>query len=93
MLTIRLWWSVLTLLFVPSSKLMIFTKEARAQNSICPSQKVSGLACGLSILTPPVDLDWTSVKIKVLGIYIGPGDLASDNWLPRISAVANVLSS
>ena len=44
-------------------------------------------------LDPPVNLDWTSVKIKVLGIYIGPGDLASDNWLPRISAVANVLSS
>ena len=44
-------------------------------------------------LDPPVNLDWTSVKIKVLGIYIGPEHLASDNWLPRISAVANVLSS
>ena len=44
-------------------------------------------------LDPPVALDWTSVKIKVLGVFIGPGDLEIDNWRPRITAVENVLSS
>ena len=44
-------------------------------------------------LVPPVALDWTSVKIKVLGVFIGPRDLEIDNWRPRITAVENVLSS
>ena len=44
-------------------------------------------------LDPPVALDSTSVKIKVLGVYIGVGDLGEVNWRPRISAVENVLSS
>ena len=42
---------------------------------------------------PPVALDWTSVKIKVLGVFIGPGDLEEDNWRPRIDAVDRVLKS
>ena len=42
---------------------------------------------------PPVALDWTSIKIKVLGVFLGPGDLEEDNWRPRILAVENVLSS
>ena len=42
---------------------------------------------------PPVDLDWSSVKIKVLGVFIGVGDLEEANWRPRITAVENVLSS
>ena len=35
---------------------------------------------------PPVVLDCTSVKIKVLGVYLGPGNLEEDNWRPRIVA-------
>ena len=31
--------------------------------------------------------------IKVLGIFLGPGDLAETNWRPRITAVMNVLNS
>ena len=42
---------------------------------------------------PPVPLDWTSLKIKVLGVFIGPGDLEDANWRQRIQAVENVLLS
>ena len=42
---------------------------------------------------PPVTLDWTSAKIKVLGVFIGPGNLEEVNWRPRIDAVENVLAS
>ena len=41
----------------------------------------------------PVSLDWTSNKIKVLGVFIGSGNLDEDNWRPTIEAVENVLSS
>ena len=41
----------------------------------------------------PVALDWSSVKIKVLGVFVGVGDLKEDNWQPRITAVDNVLKS
>ena len=44
-------------------------------------------------LDPPVPLDWSSVKIKTLGVFVGPGDLKEDNWQPRIDAVEKVLSS
>ena len=42
---------------------------------------------------PPVNLDWTSSMIKVLGVFIGIGNLDEANWRPRISAVENVLCS
>ena len=42
---------------------------------------------------PPVNLDWSSGKIKILGVFIGVGDLEEANWRPRITAVENVLSS
>ena len=42
---------------------------------------------------PPVQLDWTSEKIKVLGVYVGPGDLEGANWWTRFTAVENVLAS
>ena len=42
---------------------------------------------------PPINLEWSSVKIKVLGVFLGPGNLEEDNWLPRLVAVENVLSS
>ena len=48
---------------------------------------------GMVARNPPVNLDWSSVKIKVLGVYIGVGDLEEANWRPRITAVENVLSS
>ena len=44
-------------------------------------------------MDPHVALDWMSMKIKVLGVFIGPGNLEEDNWHPRILAVENVLAS
>ena len=41
----------------------------------------------------PVAIDWSSVKIKVLQVFLGPLDLEEDNWTPRLSAVENVLLS
>ena len=42
---------------------------------------------------PPVNLEWSSVKLKTLGVHIGPGNLSEDNWNPRIEAVSNTLDS
>ena len=42
------------------------------------------LGSGVGRLDPPVPLDWSSVKIKMLGVSVGPGDLEVDNWQPRI---------
>ncbi|PFX17278.1 Transposon TX1 uncharacterized 149 kDa protein [Stylophora pistillata] len=42
---------------------------------------------------PPVNLHWNSSKLKILGVFIGVGDLESDNWRPRIDAVHRVLKS
>ena len=41
---------------------------------------------------PPVDLDWSSVKLKVLWVFIGIGDLIEDYWRPRINAFEKVSS-
>ena len=45
------------------------------------------------LLDPPVQLDWSSSKLKVLGVFIGPGNLEEDNWRPRIDAVHHLLKS
>ena len=42
---------------------------------------------------PPVQLEWTSEKIKVLRVYVSPGDLQEADWRPQITAVENVLAS
>ena len=44
-------------------------------------------------MDPPVPLDWSSSKLKVLGVFIGVGNLEADNWRPRIDAVERVLNS
>ena len=41
----------------------------------------------------PVAINWTSSKIKVLGIFIGNIGVEEANWLPRIEAVRNCLKS
>ena len=45
--------------------------------------------CGHS--DPPVILDWSSSKIKVLGVFVAIGDWDDDNWHPCIDAVHHVL--
>ena len=41
----------------------------------------------------PVAIDWSCDMIKVLGIFIGFGDLDAANWKPRIDSVSNRLTS
>ena len=41
----------------------------------------------------PVAIEWQSVKLKVLGVFLGPLATPEDNWWPRISAVEHVLPS
>lgn len=41
----------------------------------------------------PVPILWTSVKLKVLGIFLGNGSMDVFNWRPRIDAVGNCLNS
>ena len=42
---------------------------------------------------PPVALDWSSTKLKILGVFLGLGNLDEDNWCPGIDAVDHVLKS
>ena len=41
----------------------------------------------------PVAIESGSVKLKILGVFLGPLASPEDNWRPRISAVENVLLS
>ena len=42
-------------------------------------------------LDPPVALGWSPSKLKILGIYVGLGNLEEDNWGPRFCAVEKKL--
>ena len=42
---------------------------------------------------PPVPFDWSASSLKILGIFIGPGNLDDENWRPRINAVYRALQS
>jgi len=57
--------------------------------------KSKGLWLGLwnGCQDPPVNLNWSSTKIKALDVFISVGDLEECNWRPRIVAVENLLSS
>ena len=44
-------------------------------------------------LDAPVPIEWSSSKLKVLGVFIGNDDVDTANWRPRIEAVENCLSS
>lgn len=50
-----------------------------------------GSWCGRS--DPPVALDWSSTKVKILGVFLGLGNRQEDHWHPRIDAVDRVLKS
>ena len=40
-----------------------------------------------------VDIRWSSIKLRCLGTFLGPGDLSHDNWDPRIQSLKNLLLS
>ena len=57
--------------------------------------KCKGLWLGpwRSRLDSPVAITWSSGMIKVLGVFIGFGDLDTANWRPRIASVSKCLLS
>ena len=67
----------------------------QASGSKLNQSKSKGLWLGgwCGRVDPPVALDWSSSKLKVLGVFIGVGDLEAENWRPRIDAVERVLNS
>lgn len=75
--------------------LAVYDTYERGSGSKLNLSKSKGLWLGpwANLSDPPVALEWLSVKIKVLGVFLGPGNLDDDNWKPRIAAVENTLSS
>ena len=75
--------------------LAVYDTYERGSGSKLNLSKSKGLWLGTwaNLSDPPVALEWLSVKIKVLGVFLGPGNLDDDNWKPRIAAVENTLSS
>ena len=41
----------------------------------------------------PVPIEWSSSKLKILGVFIGNDNVDAANWRPSIEAVENCLSS
>lgn len=75
--------------------LEVYHQYERASGSKINFGKSKGLWLGgwRGRTDSPVPFDWTPSKLKVLGVFIGPGNLEEDNWRPRISAVDHVLKS
>ena len=72
-----------------------YSRFERASGSKLNLSKCKGLWLGSwrGRLDLPVAIDWSSDMIKVLGIFIGFGDLDAANWNPRIDAVSKCLTS
>ena len=52
------------------------------------------LGCWCRRLDAPVPIKWTTAFIKLLGVYLGNGNLEEEkNWRPRIKAVEKCLNS
>ena len=41
----------------------------------------------------PIDIEWSSEKVKTFGVVIGPGNLEHANWDHRLETVENVFRS
>ena len=72
-----------------------YDKFEKASGSKINLEKCEGLWLGSwqHRLDAPVAIRWTSHKIKVLGVYIGNGNLGESNWRLRIDAVKKCISS
>lgn len=57
----------------------LFKKGSGAQINMTKSKGL-WLGAWSGRLDPPIALDWTSEKIKVLGVFLNPGNLEEDNW-------------
>ena len=73
----------------------IYSLFEKASGSRLNQSKSKGLWLGSWVgrLDPPVALDWSPSKLKILGIYVGLGNLEEDNWGARICAVEKTLLS
>ena len=73
----------------------IYSLFEKASGSRLNQSKSKGLWLGSWVgwLDLPVALDWSPSKLKILGIYVGLGNLEEDNWDPRICAVEETLLS
>ena len=73
----------------------IYSLFEKASGSRLNQSKSKGLWLGSWVgrVDPPVALDWSPSKLKILGIYVGLGNLEEDNWGPRICAVEKTLLS
>ena len=67
----------------------IYSLFEKASGSRLNQSKSKGLWLGAWVgrQDPPVALDWSPSKLKILGFYVGLGNLEEDNWSPRICAV------
>lgn len=73
----------------------IYSLFEKASGSRLNQSKSKGLWLGSWVgrVDPPVALDCSPSKLKILGIYVGLGNLEEDNWGPRICAVEKTLLS
>ena len=56
-------------------------------------EKYEGLWLGGWVHRSDCPVQWTSEKIKVLGVFLGNGNLDKCNWRPRLDAVTRCLNS
>ena len=72
-----------------------YSKFERGTGAKLNLDKCEGLWLGSwkSRVDKPVPILWSSVKIKVLGVFLGNEDLNELNWRPRIEAVERCLGS
>ena len=65
----------------------------RASGSKLNSDKSEGLWIGASrgSKNRPVNINWQTHKLKILGVWFGYGDLTQDNWLSRVEKLEKKL--
>ena len=73
----------------------VYTKFEAGTGAKLNLSKCEGLWLGTwrYRLDPPVPISWSSDKIKMLGVFVGHGNLDEANWRPRIDAVERCLNS
>ena len=65
----------------------IYYLSEKASGSRFNQSKGLWLGSWVGPLYPPVTLDWSLSKLKILGVYVSLGNLEEANWCPRICAV------
>ena len=73
----------------------VYSRFEKASGSKLNLEKCKGLWLGAwrARTDSPVNIDWSELMIKVLGVFIGFGDLDLANWRPRIDSVTKCLAS